>query len=227
MLLQIPGVLDADALRRAREILAAAHWVDGRLTAGPQAAAVKRNQQLDARSHEAGALRALVLEALDRHALFFSAALPKRVLPPHFNRYAGDANTYGDHVDQAIRYGTEHGQRVRTDLSCTLFLNEPAEYDGGDLVVEHSFGQQRVRLAAGDLVLYPGTSMHRVEPVVRGERLASFFWVESMVRRDDQRQLLFDMDLALMQLRSAHGEIPESVRLTGTYHNLLRMWADT
>ena len=227
MLLQIPQVLDAGALRQARELLSAAAWVDGRSTAGPQAAQAKRNQQLDPAAPAAQALRALVLKALDGHALFFSAALPKRVLPPQFNRYEGDTNQYGDHIDQAIRYGAEPGQRVRTDLSCTLFFSDPADYDGGELVIEHSFGQQRVKLAAGDLVLYPGTSVHRVEAVTRGARLASFFWIESMVRRDDQRQLLFDMDMALMRLRAAHGESPETVRLTGTYHNLLRMWADS
>jgi PKHD-type hydroxylase len=227
MLLQIPQVLDAGALRQARELLSTAAWVDGRGTAGPQAAQAKRNQQLDPATPAVQALRALVLQALDGHPLFFSAALPKRLLPPQFNRYEGDANHYGDHVDQAIRYGGEPGQRVRTDLSCTLFLSDPAEYDGGELVIEHSFGQQGVKLAAGDLVLYPGTSVHRVEPVTRGARLASFFWIESMVRRDDQRQLLFDMDMALMRLRAAHGESPETVRLTGTYHNLLRMWADS
>jgi PKHD-type hydroxylase len=227
MLLQIPQVLDAGALRQARELLAAAAWVDGRATAGPQAARAKRNQQLDAATPAAQALRALVLGALDGHPLFFSAALPKRMLPPQFNRYEGEANHYGDHVDQAIRYGSEPGQRVRTDLSCTLFLSDPADYDGGELVIEHSFGQQRVKLAVGDLVLYPGTSVHRVEPVTSGARLASFFWIESMIRRDDQRQLLFDMDMALMRLRAAHGESPETVRLTGTYHNLLRMWADS
>ncbi|NRF66105.1 Fe2+-dependent dioxygenase [Aquincola sp. S2] len=225
MLLQIPDVLDAEALQRARELLANADWTEGRLSAGPQAAQVKRNQQLDAGGEAARGLRALVLEAIERHPLFFSAALPKRVLPPLFNRYAGASNEYGDHVDQAIRYAGD--ERVRTDLSCTLFLSDPADYDGGELVIEHGFGAQRIKLAAGALVLYPGTSVHRVEPVTRGERLASFFWVESMVRRDDQRQLLFDMDMALMRLRAEHGESPETVRLTGTYHNLLRMWADS
>jgi PKHD-type hydroxylase len=233
MLLQIPQILDASGLRQARELLAEAAWVDGRGTAGPQAAQAKRNQQLDPATPAAQALRTLVLRALDGHALFFSAALPKRVLPPQFNRYTGDTNHYGNHVDQAIRYGghgshgSEASQRVRTDLSCTLFFSEPADYDGGELVIEHSFGQQRLKLAAGDLVLYPGTSVHRVEPVTRGARLASFFWIESMVRRHDQRELLFDMDMALMRLRGAHGESPETVRLTGTYHNLLRMWADS
>lgn len=225
MLLQIPDVLDADALAHARDLLDGAAWTDGRHSAGPQAARVKHNQQLDADSETARALRTLVMQAVERHAVFFSAALPKRLLPPQFNRYAGDANRYGDHVDQAIRYAGE--QRVRTDLSCTLFFSDPADYDGGELVIEHGFGTQRVKLAAGSLVLYPGTSVHRVEPVTRGERLASFFWIESMVRRDDQRQLLFDMDMALMRLRAEYGESAETVRLTGTYHNLLRMWADS
>jgi PKHD-type hydroxylase len=225
MLLQIADVLDAETLDRARGLLARASWTDGRRSAGPQAAAVKHNQQLDADGDAARALRTLVLQALERHAVFFSAALPKRVLPPQFNRYAGANNHYGDHVDQAIRYAGE--QRVRTDLSCTLFFSDPADYDGGELVIERGFGTQRVKLAAGSLVLYPGTSVHRVEPVTRGERLASFFWIESMVRRDDQRQLLFDMDMALMRLRAEHGESANTVRLTGTYHNLLRMWADS
>jgi PKHD-type hydroxylase len=226
MLLRIPQVLDAAALQRAQALLAGAEWVDGRASAGPQAAQVKRNQQLDPAGDTATALRALVLQALEEHPLFFSAALPKRVLPPWFNRYAGEANTYGDHVDQAIRYGSS-GERVRTDLSCTLFLSAPDAYEGGELVIEHGFGSERIKLPAGDLLLYPGTSVHRVEPVRRGERLASFFWVESMVRRDDQRQLLFDMDMALMRLRGQHGESAELVQLTGTYHNLLRQWADT
>jgi len=230
MLLHIPQVLNADELARARALLAGAAWADGRATAGPQAAQVKRNQQLPAQGETAQALQALVLGALDRHALFFSAALPKRVLPPMFNRYAGDANHYGDHVDQAIRHiasGPLAGQRVRTDLSCTVFLSDPASYDGGELVIADTFGSPRLKLPAGDAVLYPGTSVHRVEPVTRGERLASFFWIESLVRSDEQRRLLFDMDLALMRLRSRHGEDADAVSLTGTYHNLLRLWADT
>jgi len=227
MLLQIPDILTADELRRARDILSQAHWVDGRTTAGPQAATVKNNEQLPPRGDQARALQAIVLAALDRHVIFFSAALPKRVLPPMFNRYGGAANTYGNHIDQAIRHVPESAQRVRTDISCTLFLAEPAEYDGGELVIEDTFGDQRVKLPAGHLVLYPGTSVHRVEPVTRGHRLASFFWVESMVRSDEQRRLLFDLDMNLMRLRERHGETAEAVALIGTYHNLLRMWADT
>ena len=227
MLLHIPQVLGASALRKLRETLAQADWVDGRVTAGQQSAGVKRNEQLARDSTASPALQAMVLGALERHPTFFSAALPKRVFPPLFNRYGGAANQFGNHVDQAVRYAADSGARVRTDLSCTLFLSDPGEYDGGELVVEHSFGGERVKLPAGDLLLYPGTSVHRVEPVTRGHRLASFFWIESMVRRDDQRQLLFGMDRALMRLRDAHGETAEAVDLTGTYHNLLRMWADT
>jgi PKHD-type hydroxylase len=227
MLLHVPGVLTPEELARARALLAEGEWVDGRTSAGAQAAVVKRNRQLRGGSPATEALQALVLAALQRSALWFSAALPKRILPPMFNRYEGEANTYGNHVDQAIRYGGSAGDRVRTDLSCTLFLAEPDEYDGGELVVEDTFGTRGVKLPAGDLVLYPGTSVHRVEPVTRGARLASFFWVESMVRGDEQRRLLFEMDMALVRLRSRDGERDESVRLTGTYHNLLRMWADT
>jgi PKHD-type hydroxylase len=215
MLLKIPQILDTTGVARARQLLAAAPWADGRTTAGRQAAQVKNNEQLQPGSEP------------HREPQFFSATLPKRVLPPLFNRYAGAANAYGSHVDQAVRYLPGGVQRVRTDISCTLFLSDPASYDGGELVIEHSFGEQRVKLAAGDLVVYPGTSVHRVEPVTRGERLASFFWIESMVRADEQRRLLYEMDMGLMKLRGELGETPELVQLTGTYHNLLRMWADT
>ncbi len=226
MLLTLHGVLSPDDLREARALLARASWEDGRATAGAQAVTVKNNQQLAQDGEPARTLRALVLQGLERHASFFSAALPRHVFPPMFNRYAGDANTYGNHVDAAIRYAP--AGRVRTDLSCTLFLSEPQEYDGGDLVIESAAGERRIRLAAGDMVLYPGTSVHRVEPVTRGERLASFFWVQSMVRSEEQRRLLFEMDRALMHLRSTTGERdPGVVVLTGTYHNLLRLWAET
>lgn len=227
MLLKIPQILDAAGVARARALLAAAPWADGRSTAGRQAAQVKNNEQLQPGSDQHRELQAHVLQALERHPLFFSATLPKRVFPPLFNRYAGATNTYGAHVDQAVRYLPGGLQRVRTDISCTLFLSDPADYDGGDLVIDTTFGEQRVKLAAGDLVVYPGTSVHRVEPVTRGERLASFFWIESMVRGDEQRRLLYEMDMSLMKLRGELGETPELVQLTGTYHNLLRMWADT
>jgi len=227
MLLRIPQLLAPQALNEARGLLERGAWVDGRVSAGPQAAAAKNNLQLRADSDEARRLQALVLQALDGSALFFSAALPKHMLPPQFNRYGGSSNFYGSHVDQAVRYHPQTRQAIRTDLSCTVFLADPAAYDGGELVVQHSFGEQRVKLDAGDAVLYPGTSVHRVEPVTRGERLASFFWIESMVRSDTQRQLLFELDMALMKLRQRDGESDEAVALTGTYHNLLRLWADT
>ncbi|MBK7530903.1 Fe2+-dependent dioxygenase [Piscinibacter sp.] len=227
MLIRIPAVLEPEALARARQLLEGAPWEPGELTAGTQAALVKNNLQLPATCAQALALQALVLGALERHPLFFSATLPKKVFPPMFNRYEGAHNTYGDHVDKAVRYAPGTGVRVRTDVSCTLFLAEPDSYDGGELVIADTFGEQRVKLAAGDAVVYPGTSVHRVEPVTRGARLASFFWIESMVRSDEQRRLLHDMDRALMRLRARDGESDEAVALTGTYHNLLRLWADT
>jgi PKHD-type hydroxylase len=228
MLLHLTGVLDAEALARAHALLADAPWTDGAATAGAQAVHAKRNEQLPPTCDAVLALQSLVLGALERHPGFFSAALPKRVFPPMFNRYGGRTNTYGAHVDNAVRYVPRTGERVRTDLSATLFLTDPAAYDGGELVIDDTFGERRVKLAAGDLVLYPGTSVHRVEPVTRGHRIACFFWIESMVRGDDQRRLLHDMDRFLMHLRSTVGETdPGVVGLTGTYHNLLRQWVDT
>ncbi|GAB1436525.1 PKHD-type hydroxylase [Sphaerotilus sulfidivorans] len=232
MLIRIPAVLDAAALAQARRLLADAPWSDGAVTAGAQALTVKNNEQLPVGSAVAQALQGLILSALDRHPLFFSATLPKRVFPPMFNRYGGRTNTYGAHVDNAVRYVPARGglppERVRTDISCTLFLADPADYDGGELVIDDTYGEQRVKLAAGDMVVYPGTSVHRVEPVTRGHRVASFFWVESMVRSDEQRRLLHDMDRHLMHLRSTVGETDAGVvGLTGSYHNLLRLWADT
>lgn len=226
MLLRLPAVLSPAEVAAMQRRLAGGPWQAGAATAGSQARQVKHNEQLDAKTELARELQAQVLDALERQPLFLSAALPKRVLPPQFNRYGQTLNHYGKHVDQAIRY-TANGQRVRTDLSATLFLSDPASYDGGDLVIRHSFGEQRVKLAAGDLVLYPGTSVHEVEPVTRGTRLASFFWIESMVRSEEQRRLLYDMDMALMGLRDRHGDCDETVQLAGVYHNLLRQWADT
>jgi PKHD-type hydroxylase len=228
MLIPVHGVLCADELLQARTILQRADWGDGRVTAGAQSALAKNNQQLAQGSADSRALQTIVLAGLNRHPRFFSAALPKRVFPPLFNRYGGTTNAFGNHVDNAIRYAPGGGERVRTDLSCTLFLAEPDTYDGGELVVEDTYGAQRIKLAAGDLLLYPGTSVHRVEPVTRGWRLASFFWVESMVRSDEQRRLLFEMDQHLMALREKVGDSdPAVIGLTGSYHNLLRMWADT
>jgi PKHD-type hydroxylase len=189
---------------------------------------MKNNEQLPQDGPDTIALQRIVLAGLNRHATFFSAALPKRVFPPLFNRYGGASNSFGNHVDNAVRFipGSQ-GERVRTDVSCTLFLADPDEYDGGELTVDDTFGSQRIKLPAGDMVLYPGTSVHRVEPVTRGCRLASFFWLESMVRSDEARRLLFDMDSHLMRLRTSVGETdPAVIGLTGTYHNLLRMWAE-
>lgn len=227
MLLKIPAVLDAAALARVHAWLEAGTWEAGEATAGTQAVRVKNNEQLAPASEEARQLQALVLGALQKHPAFFSAALPKKVFPPMFNRYAGATNTYGAHVDNAVRYPARSGERVRTDLSATLFLAAPESYDGGELVIEDTYGEQHVKLAAGDMVLYPGTSVHRVEPVTRGARLAAFFWIESMVRSAEQRRLLWELDTSLMRLRERHGDDADTVRLAGTYHNLLRMWADT
>ncbi|MDB5896337.1 MAG: Fe2+-dependent dioxygenase [Rhodoferax sp.] len=227
MLLHIPQVLSADEIRETRRLLVDAPWADGRDSAGPQAREVKNNEQLPHDCEPARSIREMVTRGLDRSPLFFSAALPKKLFTPRVNRYRGASNAYGNHVDNAVRIVAESGQRVRTDISCTVFLNEPADYDGGELVVQDTYGSQRVKFAAGDLVLYPGTSVHQVTPVTRGERLACFFWIESMVRGDDQRRLLFDLDMNLLTLRQAHGESEAATALTGTYHNLLRMWADT
>jgi len=225
MLLRVPNVLSAEEAARMRARLEAAQWSDGRVTAGHQSAQEKRNEQLPEDAEDAKVLGAAVLAALQKNALFFAAALPRRVYPPLFNRYAGGMD-FGSHVDNAIRYHPPSGERFRTDLSATLFLAPPEDYDGGELVVEETYGVQRVKLPAGDMVLYPGTSRHRVTPVTRGARIASFFWIESLVREDAQRALLFDLDVSIQQLtREAPGS-SALVALTGCYHNLLRMWAD-
>lgn len=228
MLLSIREVLMPDQLGRARDILARAPWGDGRVTSGEQSAQVKNNQQLPEACEETRQLQAMVLAGLERQPTFFSAVLPKKISPPLINCYGGDANSFGNHVDSAVRYLANGAGRVRTDISCTLFLSDPDAYDGGELVIGDTSGDRRVKLTAGSLVIYPGTSVHRVEPVTRGQRLACFFWVESMVRSLEQRRLLFNMDNDLRHLRSTVGETdPGVVGLTGTYHNLLRLWADT
>jgi len=227
MLLHVREVLTRDEVAQARKILAGAPWEDGRLTAGEQSARAKNNEQLREDCDETRAVQQLLLRGLERHQIFFSAALPKQISPPLFNRYGGEANSFGNHVDSAVRFLRNGAGRVRTDVSCTLFLSDPDEYDGGELVVEDTFGEQRVKLPAGDMVLYPGTSVHRVLPVSRGHRVASYFWIQSMVRSDEQRRLLFDMDNHLRHLRSTVGETdPGVIGLTSTYHNLLRMWLD-
>ncbi|ATG88941.1 Fe2+-dependent dioxygenase [Methylomonas koyamae] len=226
MLIEIPEVLNADEVNQVRTILADAAWADGRITAGSQSAQVKNNWQLPEQSEQSAAARAVLLAALNRNALFLSAALPKRIFPPLFNRYEGEHNTFGNHIDNAVRHCPVTGQRVRTDLSATIFLADPDSYDGGELVIEDTYGQHAVKLAAGDMVLYPGSSLHRVEPVTHGARVASFFWLESMVRETERRRLLFEMDMAVLQLRNTGGDSEPVVNLTGCYHNLLRMWAE-
>lgn len=226
MLLHVPEVLNAEELQRMRELMAQAEWTDGKVTAGTQSAQVKRNIQLPEESADAEAARQIVLRALSRNGLFFSAALPKRIYPPLFNQYR-EGMDFGAHIDNAVRTHAISGMHVRTDISCTLFIADPDSYDGGELVVEDTYGHQMVKLPAGDMVLYPGTSLHHVRPVTRGARLASFFWVQSMIREDAQRTLLFDMDASIASMRQQGGDTAAVIRLTGIYHNLIRMWADT
>ena len=237
MLLRITQVLTLTELAEVRRLILHADWTDGRITAGSQSGAVKNNRQLPEDLLAAQQARHIVSVALARHPMFVTGALPRSVYPPLFNRYGGHNNAFGNHIDNAVRTHAATARHVRTDISCTLFLSPPADYDGGELVVQDTYGEQRIKFDAGDLVMYPGTSVHRVEPVTRGERLACFFWVESMVRRDDQRRLLYEMDMAITSLRhqgqtarraeaSEREESDEVVRLTGCYHNLLRMWAD-
>jgi len=224
MMLHVPGVLSPDQVRQMRAALDAAPWTDGRETVGDQGAQVKRNRQLPEQSPVGRELGKTVLAALARNALFFSAALPLRFVPPLFNRYEGGEN-YGVHVDGAVR-AVPGGEQLRTDLSCTLFLCEPEDYDGGELEVIDTYGSHEVKLPAGDLILYPASSLHRVHPVTRGARVCSFFWLQSMVRSDQQRGMLFELDQSIQTLRARLGECEETVALTGHYHNLLRLWSD-
>jgi PKHD-type hydroxylase len=226
MLLRIPQLLNLEELSQLQILMANAAWTDGKVTAGTQSAQVKRNMQLPEASAEAEASRQIVLKALGRNALFFSAALPKKIYPPLFNQYR-DGMDFGAHIDNAVRTHAASGMHVRTDISCTLFLADPDTYEGGELVVEDTYGHQMVKLPAGDMVLYPGTSLHHVRPVTSGARIACFFWLQSMIRDDAQRTLLFDMDAAIATLRQQMGDTAAVIRLTGSYHNLIRMWADT
>jgi PKHD-type hydroxylase len=230
MLVQIPRVLNAEQLRAMRDNLAAAEnaWVDGRATAGHQGAQVKHNLQIAEDTPVARDLGAIILAALERNALFISAALPNQIYPPLFNRYDGARHMhFGNHVDGAVRLLPGTGVKLRTDISATLFISPPDEYDGGELLIEDTYGVQKVKLPAGDMVLYPGTSLHQVTPVTRGVRVASFFWIESMVRDDAQRALLFDLDMSIVRLTQDAPGHASLVALTGCYHNLLRMWANT
>ena len=228
MLLHLPQILHADEVEQARSHLAEdGPWLAGQRSAGPQAATQKNNLQLSQQSAASRQLQALILQAVQRDPLFFSAALPCKILPPLFNRYGGEQNFYGPHIDGAVLKDPASQAWLRTDLSCTVFLSNPEDYDGGELQIDDTYGRRDVKLKAGDAVLYPGTSVHQVTPVTRGVRLASFFWIESMVRSDAQRKLLFDLDMNLLKLRAQRGETPETTALTGVYHNLLRLWANT
>ncbi|WP_133500260.1 Fe2+-dependent dioxygenase [Cognatilysobacter terrigena] len=230
MLLHVPGILDADALASVRRALLDAEWTDGRATVGLQGAQVKRNEQLPDASPVRQRLAALVLEAVSRHPMVHAAALPARIFPPRFNRYRGGGE-YGFHVDGAVMtVDASHdmpAHRIRSDISCTLFLNQPDDYDGGELIVSDTYGEHEVKLPAGDAIVYPSSSLHRVTPVTRGERLASFFWVQSLVRDDSQRRTLFELDASIQTLTATGADRESLVRLTGIYHNLLRRWAET
>jgi PKHD-type hydroxylase len=225
MLLAIPNVLTAEQVMRARQLLSEAEWVDGRVTAGHQSARAKDNAQLPEDSPIGRQLGEMILSALAQNPLFISAALPLRVFPPLFNRYTG-GQAFGTHVDNAIRQVAGTAHRIRTDLSATLFFANPDEYDGGELTVEDTYGTHSVKLPAGHMILYPSTSLHHVRPVTRGARIASFFWIQSMVRDDGQRTLLFDLDAAIQRLNVDNPNHPSAVQLTGVYHNLMRRWAD-
>ena len=225
MLIQVPNVLTADQVAQARRLLDQAEWVDGRVTAGHQSAQAKDNVQIPEGHPVAREVGAIILSALGQNPLFITAALPLHVFPPLFNRYSG-GQSFGSHVDNSIRTvpGTSH--RIRTDLSATLFFSDPSEYDGGELMIEDTYGVHSVKLNPGSLVLYPSTSLHYVKPVTRGARVCSFFWLQSMVRDDGDRTLLFDLDAAIRNLNQSQPGHPAAVSLTGVYHNLLRKWAE-
>ncbi|MDJ0389350.1 Fe2+-dependent dioxygenase [Roseomonas sp. E05] len=226
MLVHIPNVLTPEEVAHCRRVLEAAAWVDGRVTAGDQSAKAKHNLQVPQDSPQGRELGEVILRALGRNPLFNTAALPLKVFPPLFNRY-DVGMTFHAHVDNAIRPVPGAGVRIRTDVSSTLFLTPPGDYDGGELVIEDTYGTQRVKLPAGDMVIYPATSLHRVEPVTRGSRWSSFFWTQSMVKDDGQRRLLFELDMAIMRLRA---DLPDShpgvLGVTATYNNLLRQWVE-
>ena len=228
MLVAIPNALNAQQLHAVRSRLEAAGdaWVDGRVSAGYQGAPVKFNEQVDERSGVAAECQSIILGSLERHPRFISAVLPNEVYPPMFNRY-GVGMTFGAHVDGSVRIHPHTGRKLRTDVSATLFLSEPDEYDGGELVVHDAFGAHRVKLAAGDMVIYPATSLHEVTPITRGRRLASFFWVQSLLRDDAQRALLFDLDNAIQRLNATDADADARRTLVGVYHNLMRQWSDT
>jgi PKHD-type hydroxylase len=225
MLVHIPNVLTPEQVAHCRARIDQAQWVDGNVTSGHQSAQAKVNEQLPEECAEAREMGDMIVDALSRNQLFMSAAQPQRVFPPLFNRY-GPGMTFGNHVDAAMRTHAQTGQRIRTDLSATLFLTNPEDYDGGELLIDATFGVQSVKLPAGDMVLYPATSLHRVAPITRGARVSSFFWMQSMIREDAQRSLLFDLDMSIIRLTSEKANQAALVSLTGVYHNLLRMWGE-
>jgi PKHD-type hydroxylase len=225
VLLTIPDVLSADQVEEARQMFRDADWIDGRVTAGAQSARAKHNQQLPEDHAAARRIGAMILDALGRNALFISAALPSRVFPPLFNRYES-GHAFGSHVDNAIRQIGGTGHRIRTDLSATLFFSAPDSYEGGELLIEDTYGVHTVKLPAGYMVLYPSSSLHHVRPVTRGVRIASFFWIQSMVRDDGERTLLFDLDTAIQRINQDAPDHAAAVQLTGVYHNLVRRWAE-
>jgi PKHD-type hydroxylase len=228
MLIAVPKVLNDQQLSAVRQLLdnAGAAWVDGRVTAGYQGAPVKFNQQIDEGSEVAAQCQQIILSALERHPRFISAALPNTVYPPMFNRY-GEGMQFGAHVDGSVRINPFDGRKLRTDISATLFLTDPADYDGGELQIEDTYGTHSAKLAAGDMILYPATSLHTVTPITRGVRTGCFFWVQSLVRDDTRRSMLFDMDNAIQQLNQTNADEQARRTLIGCYHNLLRQWADT
>lgn len=227
MYIILPEVLTTQSIALAQGLLQAAPWEDGRKTAGPEAKVVKNNLQLPHSCEAAEKIRLMILSGLNQSNLFFSVALPKKIFTPRINCYTPDNPKYGSHYDNSVIIKSETGERVRTDLSCTVFLNNPEDYHGGELVIRDCDAQHKVKLKAGDAILYQGNTLHEVLPVTSGNRIASFFWIESMVRDHTQRQLLHDLDMTILKIRSDLGESPETMRLTGTYHNLLRLWADT
>ena len=225
MLIEVPAVLTREQAADARQVLETTDWVDGRVTAGHQSARAKDNEQIPENHPVSRRLGEMILTALQQNPLFISAALPLRVFPPLFNRYQG-GQSFGSHVDNAIRQVTGGTMRIRTDLSATLFLTDPADYDGGELMIEDTYGVHSVKLPAGHMILYPSTSLHNVRPVTRGTRVCSFFWIQSMVRGDAERTLLFDLDTAIQRVATDVPESPAQIQLTAVYHNLLRRWAE-
>jgi PKHD-type hydroxylase len=225
MLVQVPSLLSPGKLAAARALLERATWSDGRVTAGHQSAKAKANLQLPENCEAAAELRDIVLAALEHNALFIAAALPRHVFPPLFNRYE-PGMVFGPHIDNAVRQIGNTAHRIRTDISATVFLTAPEDYDGGELIVEDTYGEHAVKLAAGDMILYPATSVHRVAPVTRGVRLASFFWIQSLVKDDGERTILFELDRSIAELSHAAPDSPALVRLTACYHNLVRRWAE-